>query len=140
MSNLGLEVALRERGARLVRVQVGDRYVVEEMRQHGYNLGGEQSGHLIFLDHGTTGDGLLAALQVLRLMVERQRPLSELKRVMTRFPQVLLNVPVQARRDLDGGRTGATNDRAYPRRPERSWTRAGALLRDGTAGSCYGRR
>jgi phosphoglucosamine mutase len=102
MSNLGLEVALRERGARLVRVQVGDRYVVEEMRQHGYNLGGEQSGHLIFLDHGTTGDGLLAALQVLRLMVERQRPLSELKGAMTRFPQVLLNVPVQARRDLDG--------------------------------------
>jgi len=102
MSNLGLEVALRERGARLVRVQVGDRYVVEEMRQHGYNLGGEQSGHLIFLDHGTTGDGLLAALQVLRLMVERQRPLSELKRAMTRFPQVLLNVPVRARRDLDG--------------------------------------
>ena len=102
MSNLGLEVALRERGARLVRVQVGDRYVVEEMRQHGYNLGGEQSGHLIFLDHGTTGDGLLAALQVLRLMVERQRPLSELKRTMTRFPQVLLNVPVGVRRDLDG--------------------------------------
>ena len=102
MSNLGLEVALRACGARLVRVQVGDRYVVEEMRQHGYNLGGEQSGHLIFLDHGTTGDGLLAALQVLRLMVERQRPLSELKRAMTRFPQVLLNVAVKARRDLEG--------------------------------------
>jgi phosphoglucosamine mutase len=102
MSNLGLEVALHERGARLVRVPVGDRYVVAEMRQHGYNLGGEQSGHLIFLDHGTTGDGLLAALQVLRLIVERQRPLSELKHAMTRFPQVLLNVPVQARRDLDG--------------------------------------
>jgi phosphoglucosamine mutase len=102
MSNLGLEVALRDRGARLVRVQVGDRYVVEEMRRQGYNLGGEQSGHLIFLDHGTTGDGLLAALVVIRLMVERQRPLSELKRAMTRFPQVLLNVPVQSRQDLDG--------------------------------------
>ena len=101
MSNLGLEVALREHGARLVRVQVGDRYVVGEMRRHGYNLGGEQSGHLVFLDHSTTGDGLLAALQVVRLMVERQRPLSELKRAMTRFPQVLLNVPVNARRDLD---------------------------------------
>ncbi len=102
MSNLGLEVALRDRGVRLVRVQVGDRYVVEEMRRHGYNLGGEQSGHLIFLDHGTTGDGLLAALVVIRLMVERQRSLSELKRAMTRFPQVLLNVAVQSRRDLDG--------------------------------------
>ena len=87
---------------RLVRVQVGDRYVVAAMRQHGYNLGGEQSGHLIFLDHSTTGDGLVAALAVLRLLVERRRPLSELKRAMTRFPQVLLNVPVQARRDLDG--------------------------------------
>ena len=102
MSNLGLEVALRARGARLVRVQVGDRYVVEEMRRHGYNLGGEQSGHVIFLDHGTTGDGLLAALVVIRLMVERQQPLSELKRVMRRFPQVLVNVAVHSRRDLDG--------------------------------------
>jgi phosphoglucosamine mutase len=101
MSNLGLEVALRERGARLLRVQVGDRYVVEAMRQKGYNLGGEQSGHLIFLDHCTTGDGLVAALAVLRLLVERQRPLSELKRAMTRFPQVLLNVRVNARRELD---------------------------------------
>jgi phosphoglucosamine mutase len=101
MSNLGLEVALRDRGARLVRVQVGDRYVVEEMRQHGYNLGGEQSGHLVFLDHSTTGDGLLAALRVVRLMTDSQRPLSELKRVMTRFPQVLLNVTVKARRNLD---------------------------------------
>jgi phosphoglucosamine mutase len=82
-------------------VQVGDRYVVEAMRQGGYNLGGEQSGHLVFLDHGTTGDGLLAALVVLRLMVERQRPLSELRRVMTRFPQVLVNVPVVGRRDLE---------------------------------------
>jgi phosphoglucosamine mutase len=102
MSNLGLELALRERGVRLVRVQVGDRYVVEEMRLHGYNLGGEQSGHLVLLDHSTTGDGLVSALSVVRLMVERQRPLSELKRAMTRFPQVLLNVPVKNRRDLDG--------------------------------------
>jgi len=83
-------------------VQVGDRYVVEEMRRRGYNLGGEQSGHLIFLDHATTGDGLLAALVVVRLMVERQQPLSVLKRAMTRFPQVLLNVAVQLRKDLDG--------------------------------------
>lgn len=101
MSNLGLELALRERGARLVRVQVGDRYVVEEMRRHGYNLGGEQSGHLVLLDHSTTGDGLLAALAVVRLLIEQQQPLSVLKRAMTHLPQMLLNVPVKVRRDLD---------------------------------------
>jgi phosphoglucosamine mutase len=100
MSNVGLEVALRERGVRVVRVQVGDRYVVEEMRRHGYNLGGEQSGHVVLLDHSTTGDGLIAALAVLRLMVECGRPLSELKRVMSKFPQALINVPVKRRRDL----------------------------------------
>jgi phosphoglucosamine mutase len=100
MSNIGLEVALRERGASLVRVQVGDRYVVEAMRGNGCNLGGEQSGHLIFLDHSTTGDGIIAGLRVARLMIERRRPLSELKRVMTKFPQVLVNVPVKQRRDL----------------------------------------
>jgi phosphoglucosamine mutase len=100
MSNLGLEMALRERGARLVRVKVGDRYVVEEMRRHDYNLGGEQSGHVVLLDHTTTGDGLIAALAILWLLVERQQPLSELKRVMTRFPQVLLNVPVARRAEL----------------------------------------
>lgn len=100
MSNIGLEIALRERGVRLVRVKVGDRYVVEEMRRHDYTLGGEQSGHLVFIEHGTTGDGLMSALSVVRLLVERQRPLSELKRVMTKFPQVLLNVPVARRAEL----------------------------------------
>jgi phosphoglucosamine mutase len=100
MSNIGLELALRERGARLVRVQVGDRYVVEEMVRQGYNLGGEQSGHLLFLDHSTTGDGLLAGLAVVRLLVQG-RPLSELKRAMAKFPQVLVNVPVQRRVQLD---------------------------------------
>ncbi len=101
MSNLGLEIALRERGAQLARVNVGDRYVVEEMLRHGYNLGGEQSGHVVLLDHATTGDGLVAALAVARLMLERQRPLSALRRVMTKFPQVLLNVPVARRAELD---------------------------------------
>jgi phosphoglucosamine mutase len=101
MSNIGLETALRERGARLVRVPVGDRYVIEEMLQHGYNLGGEQSGHLILVDHSTTGDGLVAGLAVLRLMVERARPLSDVKRVMRKLPQVLLNVPVGVRCDLE---------------------------------------
>ncbi len=102
MSNLGLELALRDRGVRLIRVQVGDRYVVEEMRRGGYNLGGEQSGHLVFLDHATTGDGLRAALAVLRFLLERQRPLSELKRVMTRLPQALVNVRVARHADFDG--------------------------------------
>lgn len=101
MSNLGLEIALREHGVRLLRTQVGDRYVVEEMRRGGYNLGGEQSGHLLFLDSSTTGDGIIAALQVARLMMEKQRPLSELKRVMAKLPQALLNVRVRDRRELD---------------------------------------
>jgi phosphoglucosamine mutase len=101
MSNLGLEVALRARGLRLLRVPVGDRHVVAAMRRNGCNLGGEQSGHLILLDHCTTGDGLAAALAVMRVMLERQRPLSALKRVMTRFPQIVVNVPVRERRDLE---------------------------------------
>jgi len=100
MSNIGLEVAFRERGVRLVRVGVGDRYVVEEMRRGGYILGGEQSGHLVCLDQSTTGDGLLTALRVLALMVEKGKPLSELRRVMQRFPQVLVNVRVRERREL----------------------------------------
>lgn len=101
MSNLGLERAIQQLGGRLVRTQVGDRYVVEEMRRGGYNLGGEQSGHLIFLDHMTTGDGIIAALQVLALMIEQGKPLSELAGVMQSYPQVLINVKVQQRQPLD---------------------------------------
>ena len=88
MSNLGLERSLAEVGVRLLRTQVGDRYVVEAMRSEGVNLGGEQSGHVICLDHGTTGDGIVAGLQLLSVMVRRQRPLSELSSVLTRYPQV----------------------------------------------------
>jgi phosphoglucosamine mutase len=102
MSNLGLEHALTQMDARLLRTQVGDRYVVEAMRGGGYNLGGEQSGHLVFLDHGSTGDGMLAALQVLALMLRTGRPLSELaERSMQRVPQVLENVTLPSRRPLD---------------------------------------
>ncbi len=100
MSNIGLEVALRDQGVQLVRVAVGDRYVVEEMRRGGYVLGGEQSGHLVCLDQSTTGDGLLTALRVLALMVAKGQPLSELRNVMERFPQKLVNVVVRERRDL----------------------------------------
>ena len=100
MSNLGFEVALRRIGGRLIRTPVGDRYVVEQMRQKGYNLGGEQSGHMIFLDHGTTGDGVLSALQVLAVMLREGRPLSELKKIMDHYPQKLVNVPVDGKKHM----------------------------------------
>jgi phosphoglucosamine mutase len=101
MSNIGLEVAMRRAGGNLVRTQVGDRYVVEEMRRNGYNLGGEQSGHLVFLDHATTGDGIVAALRVLAIMAREQVPLSELAKVMTRTPQVLINTAVDKKVPLE---------------------------------------
>jgi phosphoglucosamine mutase len=100
MSNIGLEKALSAAGGKLKRTAVGDRYVVEEMRRHGYRFGGEQSGHLLFLDHATTGDGVLAALQVLAVMVREQKPLSELARVMERFPQLLKNARYPEKRSL----------------------------------------
>jgi len=95
MSNYGLEIALRDRGIGLVRTDVGDRHVVEAMRRGGYAFGGEQSGHLIFLDHATTGDGVLAALQVLAIAVREQLPVSELAAAMQTVPQVLINLPVR---------------------------------------------
>jgi phosphoglucosamine mutase len=102
MSNIGLERSVSAVGGRLVRAQVGDRYVVEEMRANGYNFGGEQSGHLVFLDHMTTGDGILAALQVLAVMLESGQPLSELRKVMIRYPQVLVNLKVREKKPLEG--------------------------------------
>ncbi|MFH7319104.1 phosphoglucosamine mutase [Desulfurivibrio sp. D14AmB] len=95
MSNLGLELFMRQLGGRLERTQVGDRYVVERMRAKGYNFGGEQSGHLIFLDHNTTGDGILAALRLLVVMIKENRKLSELAGRMTVLPQVLKNVRLE---------------------------------------------
>jgi phosphoglucosamine mutase len=100
MSNMGLEQAVEAAGGKLVRTSVGDRYVVEAMRKHGYLFGGEQSGHLIFADHATTGDGTVAALQVLAIMQREQRPLSELARVMQRVPQILENVSLPQKRPL----------------------------------------
>jgi phosphoglucosamine mutase len=93
MSNYGLELALRRAGLELVRTPVGDRHVVEAMQRGGYALGGEQSGHIVFLGHQTTGDGIVTALQVLAAMRRSGRPLSKLAAVMPRYPQVLLNVP-----------------------------------------------
>ncbi len=101
MSNLGLELFLRERGLALHRVQVGDRYVLEHMRTNGLNLGGEQSGHIIISDHATTGDGLLAALQVLALVADEARPVSEVGRLFEPVPQLLKNVRVRGDVPLD---------------------------------------
>ena len=100
MSNIGLERAVAQWGVKVVRTKVGDRYVVEEMRKHGYNFGGEQSGHLVFLGHATTGDGTLAALQVLAVMCRAGKPMSELTKIFEPVPQVLLNVMVKEKREL----------------------------------------
>ena len=100
MSNMGLDIAMKRAGGQVVKTAVGDRYVVEEMLKNGYNLGGEQSGHMIFLDHNTTGDGILSALQVLAIIQRSGKPLSELAQVMTSLPQVLVNVKVRKKSDL----------------------------------------
>lgn len=102
MSNFGLELALAKAGIALVRTPVGDRYLLERMVADGYNFGGEQSGHLIFLDHNTTGDGLISGLQILARMKRTGRRLSELARCMTAVPQVLLNIRVKDKPDLAG--------------------------------------
>lgn len=94
MSNFGLDEALRTHGARVLRTAVGDRYVIEAMFRDNYNIGGEQSGHMIFRDFGTTGDGLVAALQILRIVVETGKPLSELKTCLSKYPQAQRNLRV----------------------------------------------
>ncbi len=101
MSNFGLDEVLRERGGRVLRTGVGDRYVIEAMRAGGYNLGGEQSGHLIFHDHNSTGDGLMAALQILQTVRRTGQPLSELRKVLKKFPQAQRNVRVLSKPPLD---------------------------------------
>ncbi len=100
MSNMGLDIAMRSVGGKIIKTAVGDRYVVEEMRKGGYNLGGEQSGHMIFLDYNTTGDGILSALQLLAVMRRTNKPLSELAAIMTSLPQVLVNTRVRERKDI----------------------------------------
>ena len=101
MSNYGLDIALEQLHGRVVRTAVGDRYVVEEMVLGGYNLGGEQSGHVVMLDHSTTGDGILTLLQILAIMVEKGQSLSELLGTFQRFPQVLVNVEVPGKRPFE---------------------------------------
>ena len=105
MSNAGLEAAIKSAGGKVIRTAVGDRNVIDEMLRHGFNFGGEQSGHLIFRDFGTTGDGLVAALQMLRIVKARQTPLSKLAKCWTRFPQLITNVRVREKipfEQLDG--------------------------------------
>ncbi|WP_373049295.1 phosphoglucosamine mutase [Vulgatibacter sp.] len=101
MSNMGLDLAMSEVGGKVVRTAVGDRYVVERMRKQGLNFGGEQSGHLIFLDHATTGDGMVAGLSLLAVMLQAGKPMSELASCFSPVPQTLLNVKVKERRELD---------------------------------------
>ena len=95
MSNAALDRLLKDRGGRLIRTNVGDRHVIDEMRRGGYDIGGEQSGHLIFRPHSTTGDGIVAALQVLAIMRETGKPLSELRKVLEKYPQAQVNVKVR---------------------------------------------
>lgn len=102
MSNFGLELAMAKAGITLVRTPVGDRYLLERMVSEGYNFGGEQSGHLIFLEHNTTGDGLISGLQILALMKRTGRSLSDLAQCMTAVPQILLSIPVKEQPDLAG--------------------------------------
>jgi len=101
MSNIGLELAMNEMGGSLVRTQVGDRYVVERMSKDDLNFGGEQSGHLIFLDKNTSGDGIQSGLQVMRVMAETGKPLSELAAKVKKFPQIQKNIEVAEKKDLE---------------------------------------
>lgn len=101
MSNMGLEVALRKMGIKMVRTKVGDRYVMEEILKNGYIFGGEQSGHIIFLDHNTTGDGIITAVNLLAVLKEKNKKLSELKNIMQVFPQVLINVKVKSKEEYE---------------------------------------
>ncbi len=101
MSNVGLDQAMKKNGISVLRTDVGDKNVVEAMRQHGYTLGGEQSGHIIHLEYSTTGDGCVAALNVLAVMQSENKRLSELKNIMDDMPQVLINARVSQRKDLE---------------------------------------
>jgi phosphoglucosamine mutase len=101
MSNAGLDMAINSAGGHVIRAEVGDKNVVDEMLRNGFNFGGEQSGHLIFRDYSTTGDGLVAALQILQIMKSRGQPLAQLTKCWTRFPQRLTNVRVREKKPFE---------------------------------------
>ncbi|MEO3787072.1 phosphoglucosamine mutase [Actinocorallia sp. B10E7] len=124
MSNLGFKLALQGHGLRILETAVGDRYVLEAMREGGYGFGGEQSGHVIMLEHGTTGDGLLTGLHLLGAVARRGRPLDELAKCMTRLPQVLINV-----RGVDKARAKTSEElRAAIRAAEQELGASGRVL------------
>ena len=139
MANFGFRQAMREAGIDLVETPVGDRYVLEAMREGKFVLGGEQSGHVILLDHATTGDGLLTSLQLLAVLARSGRPLSEVARVMTRYPQVLINVP-----GVDKALVGSSAELAAAvsggrGRARRGWPGAGPAERDRAGRPGHGR-
>ena len=101
MSNFGLDEALAKLGGKVLRTKVGDRYVIEEMVKRDLNVGGEQSGHMIFRDFSTTGDGIVCALQILRIMRATGKPLSELKRCLKKYPQAQRNLRVKEKPPLE---------------------------------------
>jgi phosphoglucosamine mutase len=101
MSNFGLDETLESLGGRVIRTKVGDRHVIEAMLRDGHNVGGEQSGHMIFRDYATTGDGIVSALQILRVMIETGKPLSELKKVLKKYPQAQRNLKVREKPALE---------------------------------------
>ena len=115
MSNLGLERHLQGLGISLARTPVGDRYVLEHMRQHGFNLGGEQSGHIILSDYATTGDGLVAALQVLAVVKRQGRPVSDVCHRFDPLPQILKNVRYKQGKPLDDAKVKIAIDGATAR-------------------------
>ena len=128
MSNFGLELAMKKAGIQLMRTPVGDRYLMERMLADGYNFGGEQSGHFIFLDHNTTGDGLISALQILSLMKRTGTPLSELAKAMTAVPQILLNVRVKHQAGLESDPGYSAGDQNRGSDPQWKRPRSGAVF------------
>ena len=146
MSNLGFEQALARRGIPLARAKVGDRYVLERMQAQGWLLGGENSGHIICLDKHTTGDAIVAALAVLRALIEQKQTLAEATAAVTMFPQRLINVPVRrgwdwhAKRDREARRARRRRDagRRRPRAAASVRHRARAA-RDGRGARCASR-
>lgn len=100
MSNMALDEFMEDKGGKVIKVPVGDRYVVDELRKKGLNLGGEQSGHIVMLDYTTTGDGVIAALQLIKAIISANRPLSELKTLLTPYPQLLFSITVSEKKDF----------------------------------------
>ncbi len=138
MSNLGLEMALKKQGLKLVRTQVGDRYVLESMLKGGYNLGGEQSGHLVFLNHSTTGDGILTALRLLSVMLREQKTLEELSRCMERLSPGAPESQGEGKAGPDSLASGPEGHSGRGKTPAGLGPSPGALLGDRTPAAGHG--